>query len=211
MNRRMDVRAWIRITWLLTAVVVAGIGIACIWWPQSEEISRHHARALELYDEANTFDAQTRRASQLRAAQSRITSDLSQLGGTRSAGAITAAFLQLLHEESTRQNVDVREVAPDTSAHASPSFVRDAAAVRTTDNVLATTDVAISLRGPFRNIVAFVSDLPRHDVLIDVRDIQLSSTQTVHRPPVLDVTLHTTMYRLVSTPTAGSSRVRTLR
>ncbi len=211
MKASVDLRRWVRMTWLLITFIVLGIGVGCIWWPQSRVISEQHSRALELYDEANSIDAATRRASQLRAAQLRITSDLSELGGIRSPGAITVAVLQLLHEESKRQGVEIREVAPDTSVHGTPSRVADGDFAKRKSDAFAPSDVSISVRGPFRNIVSLVADLPRHDVLIDVRDIQLSSTESVHKPPFLDVTLHTTIYRLESLPSAESFRVRTVR
>lgn len=204
MTTALDLRGWIRVTWMLVAFVIGGIGIGCIWWPAAQDISQRHARAMELYEEANTIDTAVRRASQLRAAQSRIKTDLAELGGVRSPGAITAALLQLLHEESKRQGVEVREVAPDTNEHTSPSPRTSRSSVLKAD-ALAPEDISIVVRGPFRNVVALVADLPRHDVLVDIRDIQLSSTEAVRTPPVLDVTLHATIYRLLSLPTVGNS------
>ncbi len=206
MKIQMDLRAWARVLWLLAAFMVLAVGVGCISWPGSQELSQRHAHALELYDEANAIDAATRRAAQLRAAQARIASDLTALGGVRSAGGVTAALLRLLHDESNRQAVDIREVAPDTTTHGSDSA---AAAIRA--NALLPSDVAISVRGPFRNIVALVADLPRHDVLIDVRDIHLSATESDRVPPVLDVTLHATIYRLAALLPLENSRVRTVR
>lgn len=205
-----DVRGWTRITWLIVAFVFGGIGVGCIWWPASQDISQRHARAMELYEEANTLDAAVRRASQLRAAQVRIRSDLADLGGVRSPGAITAALLQLLHEESKRQSVDVRELAPDTNPPASPPS-RLPRSSMPNGGVLAPQDLSIVVRGPFRNIVALVADLPRHDVLVDVRDIQLSSSEATRKAPVLNVTLHATVYRLLTLPTVGFSRERFIR
>lgn len=206
----IDVRGWIRVTWLVVAFVVGGIGIGCIWWPAAQDISQRHARAMELYEEANTIDAAIRRASQLRSAQFRIKTDLAELGGVRSPGAITAALLQLLHEESKRQGVEVREVAPDTNPHTSPPPRTPQSSILKAD-VLAPEDIAVSVRGPFRNIVALVADLPRHDVLVDIRDIQLSSTEAARRPPILDVTLHATIYHLMSLPTVEISSERLIR
>ena len=209
-KKSMGVGSWVRVTWLAVVFVVGGIGIGCIWWPASQEISQRHTHALDLYDEANTIDAAVRRASQLRSAQSRITSDLAALGGVRSPGAVTAALLQLLHEESKRQEVEIREVAPDAGARATLSH-QPPGPPSPKAEVLAPADVSIAVRGPFRNIVSLVAELPRHDVLVDIHDIQLSSTESTNTSPVLDATLHTTVYRLVSLPRVGTSRVRLVR
>lgn len=209
MKQGMDVRGWARISWLFTAFTIVGIGIGVVWWPASQELAQRHAHALELYDEANGIDAATRRASQLRGAQARITSDLAELGGVRSPGEVTATVLRLLHEESKRENVQIREVAPDAAPHVSP--ITTSASAPAPPDVLSGSDVAIAVRGPFRNVVALVADLPRHDVLIDIHGIQLTSMAQERRPPVLDVTLHSTIYRLVALPSTGSSRVRTVR
>lgn len=201
MTTAIDVRGLVRVTWLIVAFVVGGVGFGCIWWPASQQISQRHARALELYDEANTIDAAIRRSSQLRDAQLRIRSDLAELGGIRTPGAVTAALLQLLHEESKRQSIEVREVAPDANARASVPKA----------DLLAPTELSIAVRGPFRNIVALVADLSRHDVLVDIHDIQLGATESTRNAPVLDATLHATMYRLVSLPAVGDSRDRIIR
>ena len=206
MKMQMDLLAWARVLWLLAAFVALGVGIGCVWWPASQELSQHHSRALELYDEANAIDAATRRAGQLRAAQGRISSDLAALSGVRSPGAVTAALLRLLHDESKHQAVDIREVSPDDAAHSTSS---PAGAVRA--DPLVPSDVAISARGPFRNVVALVADLPRHDVLIDVHDVQLTATESDRVPPLLDVTLHATIYRLAALLPSETSRVRTFR
>lgn len=208
MKASIDLKGWVRVCWLFAAFIVGGLGVGIIWWPASRELAERHAHALELYDEANSIDAATRRASQLRAVQTRIASDLAQLGGVRSSGSVTAAVLRLLHDESKREAVQIREVAPDVAMQPAPST---AAASSARDDVLSGSDVAISVRAPFRNIVALVADLPRHDVLIDIHDIQLTVIGAERKPPVLDVTLHSTIYRLAALPTVGSSRVRTVR
>jgi hypothetical protein len=208
MKMQMNLQVLTRVTWLLVAFVTAGIGIGGVWWPASQELSSRHAHALELYNEANAVDAALRRAAELRAAQSRISSDLAALSGARSPGAVTAALLRLLHEESKTQRVDIREVSPDSNAHMSSGTAHSTAP---SPQALIPSDLSISVRGPFRSVVALITDLPRHDVLIDVHDVQLSTTQTGRVPPLLDVTLHSTVYRLSAPLPLETSRVRSVR
>ena len=206
MSYRLDVAGWARIAWVGVAFMMFGVGVGLIWWPAAQRIGEIRSHARELYDEANDIDSATRRAAQLRDAQARVEADLRSLGGLRSDGAVTAALLQLFHDEAKRERVDIREVAPDSRSHDSTSTnptVRHS-------NALASYDLSIGARGPFRNVVALIADLPRHDVLIDVHDVQITSSDQQRNPPILDVTLHATIYRVVSTTSLGGARVRAL-
>ena len=199
----LDNAALVRLTWLGTAFVVLGLGLGAVWWPSSQTIEQVRGHAREMYEEANNNDALVRRASELRAAQSRVRADLELLGGVGSAGVVTAAALRLLGYEAQQRGVEIRSILPSsTSATSSGPFVG--------------TDVAIGVRGPFRNIVSLIADLPRHDVLIEVHDAELVSSDQSQKLPALDVTLHTTFYRLTFSNSAkasnssGANDVRTL-
>src|SRR5215469_14425180 len=185
---QFDRGASARIIWLAALFVVFGIGVGLIWVPASQSIDQVRGHARELYEEANQNDAIVRRANDLRAAQQRIHKDVVALGGERSAGAITAATLRLFSEEAKHLQVDVRSVAP--TPQTTPSGHDD----------LNGTDVAIGVRGPFRNVVDFIADLPRHDVLVEIHNAQISSSDTTQQSPVLEVTLNATIYRLTGQP-----------
>jgi hypothetical protein len=202
---RIDVAAWARIVWLGVAFVLFGIGVGLVWWPASQQVGQRRAHARELYDEANDIDDATRRAVELRAAKSQVETDLRLLGGMRSDGAVTAALLRLFHDEAKRTGVEIREVAPDTEQHATAS------AALLKPGALGGYELAIGVRGPFRNVVSLLADLPRHDVLIDVHDVQLASPESERSVPVLDVTLHSTIYRVLAVPGGEVSHVRALR
>jgi hypothetical protein len=73
------------------------------------------------------------------------------------------------------------------------------------------TDVTLTLRGPFRSIAGFLADVPRHDVLIDVRDVALQATGTIARAPILLATVHATVYRLSRTVSKEHLDVRAVR
>ncbi len=180
----VDKHASIRLTWALVALVIFGAGFGLVWWPFSQSIAAVRSHARELYEEANRNDAITLRASDLRAARARIHADLVTLGGVRSQGAVLSSTLRLLSEEGKRLRVDVRSIAP--AQHAGGE----------THDPLVGTDVAIAVRGSFRNIVDMIADVPRHDVLVEIHDAQLVSADTMQGLPKLDVTLHATIYRL---------------
>lgn len=184
--KRPDKIAFVRLIWVSVAFVIFGIGVGLVWWPQSQGIDQVRQHAKELYEEANQNDAIIRRASDLHAAQRRIHDDLQLLGGEHTQGAVTASVLRLMNEEGKRLNVDIRSIGPaPTSTQSSDR--------RTSMDA---TDVTIDARGPFKNVMNLIADLPRHDVLIEIHDTQITSSDTTKKTPVLDVTIDATIYRL---------------
>lgn len=200
MNASPDAASWRTTLWLVVAFVIFGLGVGLVWWPASQQVDQVRAHSRELYDEANRLDAAVERATQLQAAQGRIRSDLRTLGATRSTGALTAALLRLFHDEAKQSGVEIREISPEASA----------AEQTKADGRLASYAVTVGLRAPFRNIVRLLADLPRHDVLIEVHDVRLSSSASASGAPALDATLHATIYRVGSVPGTEVSHVRAL-
>lgn len=192
----------VRVVWLLAASVLFGGGGGLVWWPASQQIAQLNAHAKESYDEANDLAAKVERAQALRAAQQRVRSDLREL----SAGAATGQerLLRVLDDEARARGVSVRELAP-VQAPANPQPTASPLAG------LTGTDVTLTLRGPFRSIAAFLADVPRHDVLIDVRDAALQTTGSIDRAPILFATVHATIYRLSPTDSKEHLDVRALR
>jgi hypothetical protein len=167
-------------------LIIFGVGVGGVWWPASQSIEQVRAHARDLYEQANQNDAIVRRAAFLHAAEKRIHSDVLALGGKSSPGAVTAAMLRLLNEEARRLNIDVRTLTPATGAPA-PQAQRALASGG---------DVSLGVRGPFRNVISFIADLPRHDVLIEIHNAQLSSADIQQHHPMLEVTINATIYRL---------------
>ncbi len=187
----MTMASGVRIVWILTAAVFFGLGLGTVWWPASQTIATIKAQAKSLYDEANQNEADVARAVQLRAIQKRVSDDVRKLSGQGSQSAVTAATLALLNRESRTHGIDVRSIVPASGSTVSPS----PAAARPADSALAGTAIEIEVRGRFRDLLAFVSDLPRHDVLIDVSDINLVDRGDHSFKPVLGATIHATVFR----------------
>ncbi|MGB6986448.1 MAG: type 4a pilus biogenesis protein PilO [Candidatus Aquilonibacter sp.] len=181
----------VRITWMITAAIFLGIGLGLVWWPASQTIAAVKEQAKSLYDEANQNEADVQRAEQLRAVAKRVSDDVRQLSGQASSSAVTAATLTLLNRESRVHAIDIRSIvpAPVASASAAP------AAARPADSALLGTAIEIDVRGGFRDVLAFISDLPRHNVLIDVNDINLVDRGDHSSKPALGVTIHATVFR----------------
>ncbi|HVA28116.1 MAG TPA: hypothetical protein VNF68_08045 [Candidatus Baltobacteraceae bacterium] len=197
-----------RIVWWLAGLVFVGGGIGWVWWPASTQIAAVRESAQELYDEANADEADVRRAATLRSARARIAADVGALAGQTSSGAATAAALRLLSAQSKQFGVELRSVTPQEvqpTMHApTPRLARD---------TLIPMDIAVGLRGNFRNVVKLLSDLPRHEALLALRDVSLQATGALHAGgPTLDVTVHAILYRIGDKATtegtyaAGASR-----
>lgn len=192
----MSVASAVRIVWIVTAAVFFGLGLGVIWWPASQRVATIKAQAKSLYDEANQNESDVQRAVQLRAIAKRISDDVRKLSGQRSQSAVIATTLRLLNQESRAHGIDVRSIVPAPVASASPP----PAQARLVDSTLVGTAVEIDVRGRFRDLLAFVSDLPRHNVLIDVSDIDLADRGDRSLKPVLGATIHATVFRYQGTP-----------
>jgi len=177
---------YVRLVWLSAAVVFLGLGVGAVWWPNAQAIAAVSAQARSLYDQANQNDAEVRHAAQLRALAKRVADDVHSLSGLGSQSAVMATTLNLLNREGRMFSVDVRSIVPAPAASASP--VPQAGA-------LAGTTVQIDVRGHFRDILAFTSDLPRHNALIEIHDVSLIDRGDRSPAPVLGATIHATLFR----------------
>lgn len=196
----MSERAATRVLWWLSAFVIFGLGVGCIWWPASRHIAQIQAHSREMYDEANQYDADVRQATKLRNIRARVEADVRRLTGQTSDGAAMASALQLLSDESKRFDVELRSVAPEVA----PIPV---ATSRATD-VLVPTSVTLGFRGKFRNVVALLADVPRHEVLLAINDVSLQTSDTAHfGSPTLGVIVHATLYRVRPEPAMENRRV----
>lgn len=173
-----------RLLWC-AAVAVAVAGYALVVQPGELRVRAAELHARALYDEANVDDAKIRQASHLRVIQRRIEADVRTLSGQRSEGAITASALHMLSEEGRRFHVELVSVVPDPAV--SPK----------SPDHLPTVPWTIGVRGEFRDVIRFISDIPRHDALVDVHDVDLTARPSAKSTsPALDVTIHALVYRV---------------
>jgi Tfp pilus assembly protein PilO len=185
LSNGLSIRAGVRIAWMLTATVFLGGGIGMVWWPASQTIAAIQSQAKTLYDEASENDAEVRRAAELRALGKQVAEDVRALSGQGSQSAVTATILGLLSREARVFKIDVRSIVP------APSTTPP----RNEDRVLAGAPIEIDARGQFRDLLAFVSDLPRHNVLIDLSDITLDDSDDRSLKPQVNAKIHATVFR----------------
>lgn len=189
----LTIASGVRITWMLTALLFFGLGMGLVWWPTSQAIDSIKAQARSLYDEANQNESDVQHAIRLRRVAKRVLDDVRKLSGQGSQSAVTAATLALLYRESRANGVDVRSIVPAPAV--SQSTTQGTGAAQPADGALVGSPIEIDVRGRFRDILAFVSDLPRQNVLVEVRDINLADRGDHSAKPVLGATIHATIYR----------------
>jgi Tfp pilus assembly protein PilO len=187
----MTMSAGIRVVWILGVAVFLGVGVGLVWWPTSQTIAALKSQAKSLYDEANQNEADVRHAAELHSLALRVSNDVRQLSGQGSQSAVTAATLSLLDREARIYGIDVRSIVPAPSSSPAPPVPGQS----TSSSSLAGTALEIDVRGRFRNLLAFVADLPRHNVLIDVSDLNLNDEGDRSVKPILSAKLHATIFR----------------
>ncbi|MDQ2864689.1 MAG: hypothetical protein M3R51_00540 [Candidatus Eremiobacteraeota bacterium] len=180
-------RSGAALLWLAALLVAIG-GYALIVAPEGHLVGDVMEHSRMLYDEANIDDRKIARGATLAGIQSRVKGDIRRLGGETSAGASTALALRRLEVEAAEEHAEIRSVTPDQNA--APMSTHKAA------DPLIGTQWDFVVRAHFREIVALLSSVSRHDALLDVRDVELvtvgAKTQTA---PLLDATVHAMLYR----------------
>lgn len=176
----------VRTLWLAAALIIAA-GYALVVVPGEREVVSTEAHAKVLYDEENIDESKLSRAAELSALRARVQSDLQRLGGNGSASATAAAVLDLLEQEGKRFHTEVRSISPDVQ----PVDKRSHGSVGT----LKGSDWDIVIRGGFREILSLLADTPRHDVLLEIRDVDFTATGENGGSTTVDATVHTTIYQ----------------
>lgn len=182
MNADAKARAAVRTVWLLTIVTFAGAGVGLVWWPSAQTIGAYRGAAALYYDEAERNEEQVRDAAALREVQRRVVTDLDAVTVSASTGAAASALLRLLSAESKSYGVAVASVTPGATA-------------QTPSGPFETIPLDIALRGRLDGVLRCISDLPRHDVLLEIRETSISASQ--EHDGGLAVTVHATLYRFI--------------
>ncbi len=151
------VRNGVRLAWLIVGAL--GIaGYALIVAPGERHLAATEFHAHELYELANRNERMLQDRDRLVAARNRVERDIRTLTGRDNEGRISLAALRLLDAETQAHHVIVSGFAPETSD--SPDSGR-------------IEDESIELRGAYRDVIAAVADLSRHDVLLEVDEAKI--------------------------------------
>jgi hypothetical protein len=182
----LESRLALRAVWAFNVVLFLGVGVGLIWMPGSSEAAALDAAARAFYDQAVRNEAEVRQADRLRVLERRLRDDLREITPAQGAAQETVDVVRLLASEAAAHHVDIRGISPG---------VPDVTATGDSGPLIPVR-LDVSLRGRFANVVALLSDIPRHRVLVEVDGITLASSEQRTMVPLLDVTLHATLFRV---------------
>jgi len=174
--------AQVRIAWF--AVAFAAIaGFAAVVAPAERRIAALASHAAELAELADRNEALVARIGPLERTRERVRKDLARLAGAGGSGRAAVAVLKILEDEARRNHVTVTSIAPASAAQTAP---------RATDRE---EELAVGLRGRYRDVLAAVADVPHHDVLVEVRGLSLARVDTRGLFPSVDAVVRAAIYQ----------------
>ncbi|HTA38339.1 MAG TPA: hypothetical protein VK760_04660 [Candidatus Acidoferrales bacterium] len=175
--------AQLRVAWLAVALVVV-LGFAAVVLPAQRRIAAIEAHAGDLADLADRNEAVLARLESLERTRTRVRRDLARLAGKAGSGKATVAALHVLEGEAGRNHLIISGIAPAND---------DVAAAHREGE----EDVAVSLRGRYRDVMNAVADLSRHDALVEVRAVSLARVDIRTLFPNVDATVSVALFHTV--------------
>jgi Tfp pilus assembly protein PilO len=170
----------LRIAWLVLALVAA-IGFVSIVLPAQSRLASIQSHAADLSDLAARNEALLARLDSLEQTRTRVRRDLERLTGKIGAGRSTVAVLHVLDDEASRNHLTISGIAPAGDEPSAPRQDRE-------------EDVAVSLRGRYRDVMTAIADVPRHDALVEVQSVALTRVDTRGLFPSVDATVRVALY-----------------
>ncbi len=194
---RLSVHALARLTWVACTALFVGVGIGLIWWPSTLAIDALQRHGREAYEQTRDDDAILARGSGLVAMRARVGAELARFARRRQNGLLIAGTLQDVYQIAVRHHARIVKIAPDASA-----AIQDRRAV-----LEASGGLTIVLRGRYPDLIACIAEVARGDVILGLSRVELSLADgDDHEHPLLDATLHTTVYRVHFDPPAATAR-----
>ena len=169
----------VRIAWLVVALA-AVLGFASIVLPAQRRIAAIEERAAGLADLAARNEALLARLDSLEQTRTRVRRDLERLSGKIGTGRTTVAVLHVLEDEAGRNHLTITGIAPAGEEPSAPRAQRE--------------DVAVSLRGRYRDVMGAIADVTRHDALVEVQSVALTRVDTRQLFPSVDATVRVALY-----------------
>jgi hypothetical protein len=170
----------LRMAWMLVALTAA-LGFAAVVAPSERRLSDIESHAQQLDELATRNEALLGRLGDLEQTRARVRGDLQRLAGKGNAGKVAVAVLKILEEEAARNHLTISSLAPASGVSATQGPPRE-------------EDVAVLLRGRYRDVMTAIADVPRHDVLAEVQSVSLARVESRQTFPSVDATVHVALY-----------------
>jgi Tfp pilus assembly protein PilO len=144
------------------AVALAAVaGYAGIVAPAQARLRQVAFQAHELYDLANRNERMLANYRALEAARARVRRDLRMLAGESGEDKATLSSLRLLQREAKTYRTSVLGLEPETSA----------------TKIAGESSLRITLLGSYRDVLALVADVTRHDALVEIESVRLEAAR----------------------------------
>jgi len=177
---------------------LAFAGYIGIVFPGQQRLRAIAFRSHELYDLTNRNQRMAAHAPELRRAASRVRVDLERLAARNGTGATALAAVTLLERETSAHNVTLLGFAPAAGTHATDDSGE--------------TDLTITLRGAYRDLLKVIAALSGRNVLLELLDTHLSAAAEDGSFGV-EATIHARLYHsaaaILSTGGKGANSAAT--
>lgn len=205
MTRRVSLspNGQVRALWLLAALILTA-GLARVEAAYGAAIRTSQGDARELYARIAAGERTLSEQTALARAERAADADLERLAKDVPLAISTAGLLETLERNAAAAGVTVEGVEPQAAQAIAAPASQSLAPVNAGGPRLLQNDVLIRVSGRFDNLLRFVEALSHNRILIRVSgtDLVLSTApgaQSGSRP-VLDATVHATLYRLYVHP-----------
>jgi UDP-N-acetyl-D-mannosaminuronate dehydrogenase len=136
--------------------------------------------AHELYELAQRNDAMLAQSSVLEAARARVERDVKLLEKQSAIAKADLVALQVLQNESQQHHVIFSALSPGDAVRSGAQS--------------GVTNVGISFRGAYRDVMCVIDDLARHDALIDIHNAQIQAVPVRGNHAQVAVTIDASIY-----------------
>jgi Tfp pilus assembly protein PilO len=176
-----DRYADIRLGWYAVALLLLG-AYAAIVAPAERRLNDVASHSRNLYELTQRNERYIRNLASLQSARQRVERDIARVGRGPKVAAPAVAVIATLEREGRDNHVAISGITSEQA----PSAGRNATG----------ESVRIVLEGRYRDVLAVVADLPRHDALIELRSLSLAKADGIASllPPV-DASVLAVIYR----------------
>lgn len=177
----------VRAIWFLAVIVLVAAGYFVVDHFE-RAIAASHDRTESFYRRMVSNERIVQEAKVLSRIRDVARRDLAQVSHERSLPGTSASLILLLAKSAAYHRISVTGIEPG-------------AATADVVSGLAAGGLTIKLRGRFSDLLQFVADLSRHECLVSVSQTEMavSSGKAIAGAPLLDATVHATLYRLLPT------------
>jgi Tfp pilus assembly protein PilO len=184
----------LRVAWLALALAAVA-GFATIVLPAQRRIAAIESRSGDFAELAARDEAVLARLDSIEQTRTRVRRDLDRLAGKVGTGRTTVAVLHVLENEAARNHLVISGIAPASDDTASASAKEE--------------ELTVSLRGRYRDVMAAVADIPRHDALVEVQSAGLQRADAHGLFPSVDATVRFGIFSDVKDLTKENANART--